>query len=304
MRASKVSVVILNWNGYKDTIVCLDSISKLTPGNFELKTLVVDNASTDNSLTEIREKFPKIKIIKNKQNLGFAEGNNVGIRHAMKEGADYVLILNNDTILDKNLLNEFVNAIEKHPKAGALTAKIYFAKGYEFHKSRYKDSDLGKVIWSAGGRIDWKNVYGTNFGVDEVDKGQFSNLKNTDFATGACSMFNIKALTEVGLFDQKYYLYLEDMDLSYRLKLHGWEILFVPKAILWHKVSQSSSIGSQLNDYFITRNRLIFGMKYAGKRAKAALVKESLKFMVKGRKWQKIGVVDYYMGKFGKGSWK
>jgi GT2 family glycosyltransferase len=303
MRPPKVSIVILNWNGHADTIACLESITQLETGNFQIETLVVDNASTNDSVEKIKKTFPKINIVKNKENLGFAQGNNEGIKYAMEHEADYVLVLNNDTILDKNLVLEFLRSAEKHPKAGVMTGKIYFAKGYEYHKTRYKKQELGKVVWSAGGDIDWKNVYGTNHGVDEVDTGQFSKERHTDFATGACSFLNVNALKQVGLYDKKYYLYLEDMDLSHRIKLKNWEIIYVPKAILWHKVSQSSGIGSSLNDYYITRNRLLFGMKYASKRTKAALIKESLKFLTTGRKWQKKGVLDYYLQKFGKGSW-
>lgn len=304
MKPPKVSIVILNWNGYQDTISCLESINKLVITNFELEAIVVDNASSNNSVDKIRKNFPKIKIIKNRTNLGFAEGNNVGIRSAIENGADYILVLNNDTILDKNLVLEFLKSAQKHNKAGVLTAKIYFAKGFEYHKSKYKSSELGKVIWSAGGDIDWKNMYGSNHGVDEVDRGQFSKMRHTDFATGACSFLNVLALKEVGFYDKKYFLYLEDMDLSQRMKLKSWEVVYVPKAICWHKVSQSSGIGSSLNDYFITRNRLVFGMRYASKRTKGALIKESFKFLAKGRKWQKKGVMDYYLGKLEKGSWK
>lgn len=110
-----------------------------------------------------------------------------------------------------------------------------------------------------------------------------------------------EVLEEIGFFDERYFLYLEDADFSQRAKRKGWKILYWPRAILWHKVSQSSGIGSQLNDYYITRNRLLFGMTYAGVRAKLALLKESVKLMFVGRKWQRAGVADFYMGRFGHG---
>jgi GT2 family glycosyltransferase len=113
-----------------------------------------------------------------------------------------------------------------------------------------------------------------------------------------------EALKDIGLFDEKYFMYLEDADLSQRLKKKGWEVLYAPKTEIWHKVAQSSGIGSDLNDYFITRNRLLFGMRYAKCRTKLALVKESFKLLLTGRGWQKIGVRDFYLGRFRKGSWK
>lgn len=307
----KVSIIILNWNRKNDTIECLESIEKLQISGFELEIVVVDNASSDGSQKAVEQIFKKItkknmfcKQIRNKTNLGFAEGNNVGMKYALDTGADYLLVLNNDTEVDKDLIKKLLEAANRYPKVGVISPKIYFAKGFEFHKSRYKNKELGKVIWYAGGDMDWNNVYGSNCGVDEVDKGQFEKTKKTDFATGACMFLRSKALKDVGIFDEKYFMYLEDADLSQRLKRKKWEVLYTPKASIWHKVAQSSGIGSDLNDYFITRNRLLFGMRYTTHRTKLALVKESFKLLLIGRRWQKVGVKDFYLGRFGKGSWR
>jgi GT2 family glycosyltransferase len=306
----KVSIIILNWNRKKDTVECLESISNLRFSDCELEIIVVDNHSKDGSQKAVEKAFKELekngfscKQIENKENLGFAAGNNVGMRYALDNGADYLLILNNDTEVDKELINKLLMVAKKHPKAGAIAPKIYFAKGFEFH-DRYKKSELGKVIWFAGGDIDWDNVYGTNHGVDEVDKGQFNKTREIDFATGACMFLKSKALKEVGLFDEKFFMYLEDADLSQRLKKKGWKVLYTPKTKIWHKVAQSSGIGSDLNDYFISRNRMLFGMYFAPMRTKAALIRESFKLLIKGRKWQKTGIMDFYLGRFKRGSWK
>lgn len=309
----KISIVVLNWNRANDTIDCLKSLSNLCKKNYDsLSVIVVDNASTDKSLpkieTAVKKIFSKSKIIvevlKNKSNLGFSEGNNVGIRHAIRHKADFILLLNNDTVVDKNLLNKLLATAKKYPKAGLISPKIYFAKGYEFHKRKYKKSELGKVIWYAGGDFDWDNIYGTNRGVDEVDYGQYKKVEETDFATGACMFINARAIKEVGMFDKQYFMYLEDADLSHRAQKAGWKVLYTPCGHLWHKVAQSSGIGSKLNDYFITRNRLIFGMRYASLKTKLALYKESLFLLLDGRKWQKKGVLDFYLFRLGRGSWK
>jgi GT2 family glycosyltransferase len=222
------------------------------------------------------------------------------------------MLLNNDTEVEENLVEGLLKTFDEYPKAGAISPKIYFAKGYEFHKhslndpskEMYTKGELGHVIWYAGGTMDWNNVYGSNFGVDEVDNGQFEKVRETDFATGCCVMYTAKVLRNVGLLDEKYYLYLEDADVSERIKRNGHTVLYTPYAHLWHKVSQSSGIGSQLNDYFITRNRLLFGIKYAPTRAKIALLRESIRFLRKGRQWQVRGARDFYLLRFGRGSWK
>ncbi len=301
----KIFVVILNWNNYVDTLECIKSIDKLNAANFRLNIVVVDNASSDKSADKLSGlKYKNIEMIKNKKNLGFAGGNNVGIRYSLKKNADWVLLLNNDTYVDPSFIGELYKYGEKESRVGVLSPKIYFAKGYEFHKKRYKKNDLGRVIWSAGGSIDWDNVYGKNRGVDEVDQGQYDEVCELDFASGACVFLRASALKEVGLFDEKYFMYFEDVDLCMRMRKFGWRILYVPTSVVWHKVSRSSGIGSALHDYFIMRNRLYFGLKYASLKAKYNLIEESLRVLFNGREWQKKGVLDFYLRRFGKGRWK
>jgi len=300
----KVSIIVLNWNGYKDTIECLESLQKVKVSDCELDVIVVDNASTDDSVKQLRKLKNDFQLIESDKNLGFAGGNNLGMKQAIANGAEYIFILNNDTEVHKDIIVELLKVMRSERKIGLATPKIYFAKGYEFHKDRYKKNELGKIIWSAGGDIDWSNVYGVNHGVDYVDNGQFDNVAETDFATGAATMINVAALKSVGSFNEDYFLYLEDLELSERMRRKGWKIMYVPKAVVWHKVSQSSAVGGGLNDYYTTRNRLKFGMKYASFRTKLALFRESLRMLFNGRKWQKVGVMDYYVHNLGKGSWK
>jgi GT2 family glycosyltransferase len=303
----KVFIIILNWNRPDDTLECLKSVNKLSVKGYKLSVVVVDNASSDDSVKRLKSfEFKKgnYSVIVNKSNLGYTGGMNKGMKYAIEKDADFITVLNNDTVLDKKIIREFLKAAKKYPKAAAFGPKIYFAKGFEFHKKRYKKTQLGKVIWYAGGDIDWDNVYATNHGVDEVDKGQFDQTRETDFVTGNCLFLRSSALKDTGLLDDKYFMYIEDVDLCYRLKNLGWKILYIPKAKLWHKVAQSSRIGSELNDYYTTRNRLLFGMRYAGWRTRFALYRESLKHLLYGRKWQKQGVIDFYFANFGRGSWK
>ena len=137
----KVFLIILNWNGAKDTIECLRSIGRMKGDNYKLKVIVIDNASSDGSVKEIqkaeinnqKEKLD-FKLIRNEYNLGFSEGNNVGIKYAVENEADYILILNNDTQVDGNLIQELVKFADKNKDVGIVSPKIYFAPGYEFHK--------------------------------------------------------------------------------------------------------------------------------------------------------------------------
>jgi GT2 family glycosyltransferase len=303
----KVSVVIINWNRKEDTLECLAALAKSRLQGIKGQIIVVDNASTDGSAEAIKAFSTKnfdLKLIRNSTNLGFTKPNNQAVKAALLWGADYVLCVNNDLIVSPDLIRNLISAAKEFPRAGAISPKIYFAPGFEFHKGKYKKNELGRVIWYAGGDIDWDNVLGSNHGVDDVDMGQYERTVETDFATGACVLLKSQALREVGYFDEKYFMYLEDGDLSLRLKKAGWAVLYTPRANSWHKVAQSSGIGSELNDYFISRNRLYFGLKYAPLRAKAALMKESLRLLLTGRKWQKIGVRDFYLMRLGRGSWK
>lgn len=301
-----VFVSLLNFNGEKNTLECLESLRKINFGDIDLTILVVDNASTEslNLESDLRGKI-KIKVIKNKKNLGFSGGNNVGIKYALENKADYVLILNNDTYVDSNFLTELLKAAEEDKKIGILIPKIYFAPGFEYHKDRYSEKEKGKVFWYAGGKMDWKNIIGSNRGVDEVDKGQFDKTEETEIATGCCMLIRKEALENAGYFDEDYFLYYEDADLTMRAKNKGFKVVYVPKSVVWHKNAGSAGgSGSVLQDYYITRNRLLFGFKYASIRAKLALFRESLVLLFKGRKWQKCGVIDFYLERFGKGSYK
>lgn len=286
----KLGIVILNFNGLEDTLECIKSIKK--PKNTTI--LVVDNASTDKS-KEVLEKISGIKLIINKINLGFSGGNNVGISDALKCEADLILILNNDTLVDKEFL---VHLVKKTKSADIISPKIYFSAGYEFHKEHYQKSDLGKVIWYAGGKIDWENIIGKHIGVDEVDHGQFNKSGEVDFATGACMLIKREVFEKIGLFDEKYFLYLEDMDFCVRAKRAGFKIGYEPAAVVWHKNAASTGgSGSDLQDYYITKSRLLFAFKFAKLRTKIAVFRQIL--AQSKDKIKRKALLDFLTGKFG-----
>lgn len=299
---TKISAVILNFNGVDNSIECVNSLMKNKGEELDVSIVLVDNASKDGSVDRLQKEFgKKITIIENNKNLGFTGGSNEGMRYAISSDSDFVLLLNNDTIVDHDLIKNLILAASDEA-VGGVVPKIYFAKGFEFH-DKYKKEDLGKVLWYAGGEMDWQNLIGKNVGVDEVDRGQFDIKQETELATGCCFLIKKSVLQKVGIFDDKFFLYYEDADLSERIKKAGYKIIYEPRAFLWHKNAQSSGgSGSGLQDYYITRNRLLFGGRYAPLRTKMALTRESLKIFVSGRPWQKKGVVDYYLKRFGRGS--
>ncbi len=299
----KVVIVTVNYNTEKDTLDLIESINKIRKDDFLIEVVVVDNGSKDKfALPKEYEK--DILLIKSEINKGFSGGYNIGIKKALEKKADYVLIVNNDTIMDPLMVKNLLKVLESDAKIGAVTPKIYFAKGHEFHKDRYTKEELGRVFWYAGGYMDWKNVQSIHRGVDEVDNGQYDKTEKTDFASGCCILFKREVLDKVGLFDDKYFLYYEDADLNERIKKAGYKIYYVPPAVLVHvNASSSGGAGSLLQDYFITRNQMLFGMKYAPLRAKIALIRQSLKLLQSGRPNQKKAIKDFYLGRFNKGSY-
>jgi GT2 family glycosyltransferase len=213
-----------------------------------------------------------------------------------------VLILNNDITVDKNLLVGLTEVAEEDKKIGIVVPKIYFSKGSEYHKDRYTEKEKGHVFWYAGGLIDWDNMIASHRGVDEVDHGQYDRTEETEFATGCCMLLRVDVADNIRGFDERYFLYLEDLDLNMRVKSEGYTIVYAPKAYMWHQNAGSTGgSGSKLQDYFTTRNRLLFAHTYASLRTRFALFRENIRLLRTGREWQKNGIVDYYLHRFGKG---
>jgi GT2 family glycosyltransferase len=245
----KVVIIILNWNGKADTIECLESMKRITYSNY--KILLVDNGSTDGSVECFRERYPGMEIIENRENLGFAEGNNVGIRKAMETGADYVLLLNNDTVVDKEFLGELVEVAESDPKIGFAGPKVYY----------YNYNSRKDVLNFAGGKLNmWK---GTSYhiGGNEIDTGQYDEIKKVDYAEGSCLFISKEVINKIGLLDSIYFTYWEETDWCIRGKNAGYSSIFVPKAKIWHKIGASNK--GKKNVYYLVRNRFWFMRKYS-----------------------------------------
>ena len=300
----KVVAVVLSYNS-KDYIgECLESLSKLETGPHSLEVVVVDNDSTDGSVKFLSQKYPQIHLIRNPANMGYAGGNNTGFIYALDSRADFVWLVNPDVTVAPDSLLKFMEGAAKHTREGIFGCKVFFAPGHETHPERYTKDQLGKVIWYAGGLMDWRNVYGFHRGVDQVDGEQFNFDTETDYVSGACMFIKRSVLEEVGLLDPRLFLYYEENDFCQRAKRGGFKCVYLCLPTAWHKNAQATGLGSPLQDYFIIRNRLFFGLRYAPLYTKQALLRESWRLYQTGRPWQKKGVVDFYTGRFGAGSYQ
>ncbi|KAM3098505.1 glycosyltransferase family 2 protein [Phormidesmis sp. 146-35] len=241
--APKVFVLILNWNGQKDTIECLESASKIEYPNYE--TIIIDNGSIDDSVIVFKEKFPNIKLLETGANLGFSGGNNVGIEYALAHGADYVFLLNNDAIVDPQVLSTLVEAGEQNSKAGVLGSKIYF----------YKEPNK---VWLGGG--EWLSDQAE---FNHIDYGKIDELKpelppqEIDFACGCAFFMKAEVIKEIGLLEDKFFLMWEECDWCYRARRAGYTCLLVSASKVWHKISASFEGGNRSPhyEYFWWRNR-------------------------------------------------
>lgn len=294
-----VAIIVVNWNGKDDTSVCLRSLEKMDKKGHVLTTIVVDNGSTDDSVAVIKKKHPWVTIIETGKNLGFTGGNNIGISHALRFRPHYMWLLNNDTIVHKNAL--FLTEAFEDADVGIAGSKIYFAAGHEYHKDRYSLSERGKVLWYAGGIVDWDNMYASHRGVDQVDHGQYDVTHETPFVTGCSMMFSLRLCQRIGVLDDRYYLYLEDLDYCLRARRAGFKVLYYPKSVLWHvNAGSSGGAGNPLHEYYLTRNRLLIGLRFAPTRTKFALIREASRFATGTQSIKRRAVVDALFGRWGK----
>ncbi|MDF1497840.1 MAG: glycosyltransferase family 2 protein [Patescibacteria group bacterium] len=242
----EVYIIVLNWNGKKDTLECLESLKNIDYKNY--KIIVVDNNSQDGSVSEIKKKYFKTIVIENENNLGFAGGNNIGIKYATENKADYILLLNNDTTVEKIFLNELVKVGDSDKNIGLVGSKIYFY-------------DEPNRIWFAGGKVNWLKNGGTHIGLDIIDNGQFDKKKEVDYLTGCCLLIKRELIEKIGALSEDYFLYYEDTDYSLRAQNAGYKCVYVPDSIIYHKISRSTKPGSSSYIYYHTRNGLVMAKR-------------------------------------------
>jgi len=249
MSEPSVLVIIVNWNLKDDTINCIQSVEEMA---YPCRIVVVDNGSSDNSVEEIALAFPHIKMLALSSNVGFAAACNQAIQSGLSPRIQYVLLLNNDTIVHPDFLAELVRVAEAHPRAGILGPKVYDAKKPEH-------------LWHAGARRRRWVLAAVDLGRNRRDEGQFEEIREVDYIFG-CGMFiRREVLERIGLLDPGYFLYLEDMDFCLRAQAEGYRLLFVPQAKMWHQGSASTAQNPGLRKYHLVRSTLYFLEKHAAR---------------------------------------
>ncbi|WP_298267865.1 glycosyltransferase family 2 protein [Geobacter sp.] len=245
---TSVYIIVVNWNNWKDTVECVESCRRLAYP--EVRLLVVDNGSTDDSVEKLRRRFPDLELILTGMNLGFAGGNNVGIRYALEHGADYIWLLNNDAIVDPNALTALVCVAEENELVGMVGSKIPF-----FEKPH--------LLWYAGAVLDTEKPYRSGHrGLGEEDRGQYDVPEQTGYVTGCSLLVRRQVVEEIGLLDEGLFLYFEDSDWCARARRAGWKLFYAPQSVVLHKVSSSiGGAGSPFMRYYLARNLLYFVAK-------------------------------------------
>jgi GT2 family glycosyltransferase len=298
MMDQKVALIILNWNGWEDTIECLESVYQIDCPYFDI--IVVDNASQDDSIERIEEycrggiiptsKFfkysqknkpviirkytkkeseavtrvdkegdklasrRKLTLILNDENFGFAEGCNAGVRFAMRNGTRYILLLNNDTVVDPEFLRELVEIAETDPAYGFIGPKVYY----------YDYEGRADVINSVGGCLIIKKGTTRQIGIGQIDQGQFNKPIELDYVEGSCLLIRAEVIRDIGLLDPAYFMYWEETDWCIRGRKAGYKAVYAPKSKIWHK-SAASNVGSKRNEYYRTRNAFWFLKKHGSR---------------------------------------
>ena len=236
--ASRVAVVIINYNSSEYIGDCLSSLKKITYPSANLTLVVVDNASIDNSLVIVRERFPQAVILKNSKNLGFAEGNNVGMRYALQHDFAYMYLLNQDTEVSPDFLTAAVEVANRHPDAAAIQSKLLL------FADKTRVNSIGNEI----------HYLGFAFAGGHTTADRPLPVSEITYPSGAAVLLRAEALRQVGLFDADFFMYHEDVDLGWRFWLEGWRVLRAPDSVVYHKYQFSRSISKW---YYMERNRYL-----------------------------------------------
>jgi hypothetical protein len=244
-----VWILIVNWNGRQDTLDCLASLLKITYRPY--KIILIDNASTDGSVPAIRQAFPEIEIIENAENKRFAAANNQGMACALAAGADYVLLLNNDTEVASNFLEALVDLAQQRSEIGMVGPKIFY----------YHDRQR---LWFAGGEIVFWKGRTAHRGLRQLDAEKWNVACAVDYITGCALLVKRECIEKIGMLDESYYIYSEDADWCGRARKAGFGCWFAPQAQVWHKISSSSGGGlTPFKAYYKVRSNFLFFKRHA-----------------------------------------
>jgi GT2 family glycosyltransferase len=251
-----VAIIIVNWNSYEMTSQCLVSLRSLEYPYF--KTVVVDNGSTDGSADRLQIEFPEIILLKNQENRGFTGGNNSGIIYAIQNNFEYLMLLNNDTIITPSFLTSLIKRIDSTLSIGAIQPKIM----YNYDRS---------VIWNAGTALNKFLFTFKTIGENEKDKGLYDKAGEIPWITGCCFLVRTDIIKEIGPLDDKFFIYYEDVDWSLKIRNHSHKLWYEPKAVIYHEAGMSDTNRANHNEgkmspfshYMNVRNHLYIVRRHA-----------------------------------------
>ena len=244
---NSIAIILLNWNGYEDTNECLESLRKCKYNNFDV--VIVDNASTDDSLIKLKNEYRDMIYLESDSNRGFSGGCNIGILYALHKEYDYIMLLNNDTIVDPNFLDELIVASEKHKEYSILGGKAYY----------YEDK---KRIHMAGAKLNWLKGNYTRHGADSYDDEKHNAIREVEFTSAYFLLAKSEVFKNIGLLCEDYFFGQEEVDFGARYSRFGYKVLYVPKSIIWHKIAGSHIPATPKDIYNVYRNKLIFMEKF------------------------------------------
>jgi GT2 family glycosyltransferase len=239
---SRLLAIVLCHDGVELTLGCLDSLLQQAPDTLDV--LVIDSASRDGTAEAVRSRFPHIDVLRSSDNLGYARGNNLGIRYGLERGASRFLLLNNDILVEADSVEALLRSLESHPQTGILGPLVL-------------TWDAGETIGSAGGSIDWVRGDAVNIGAGETHCGQYPG-REVDFIHGCCLLITKQAIQRAGLFDERYFLYWEETDWCARVRRAGLDVRFEPSARIRHKAPIEPGELGPGTLYYMTRNRILF----------------------------------------------
>ncbi len=245
--APSVYFVVLHWNQLALTISCLESLRAQDYPNF--RVIVVDNGSTDGSTVTLQKQFPWVIFLVLPYNVGYSAGNNAGINHALQLGADFILLMNNDTEVDPGMLSHMIAAAQADPKVGVVGPTQYYA-------------DPPDVIWGGANYFDWKSASSIRRGMGErlsdVQLQMLPSVEMTEYVDTCAALFRADVLRQIGGMDERFFINYDDHDLCARAGKAGYHVVYVPLAKMWHKVSATMGLASPSTTYYMTRNALLF----------------------------------------------
>jgi GT2 family glycosyltransferase len=249
----RVSIVILNWNSYQVTMDCLLSLRKMDYRNFEV--VLVDNGSVDGSPEKLLASAPEIRLIKNASNLGFAGGCNVGMRDALRRGTDYILLLNNDTIVASDFLSQLVRVAESDEKIGAVNPKILF----------FDRPD--RLNYAGGEQKGWR-LFPKVIGLRHRDDGRYDRMREVSFLTGCAFLVKAAVVRQIGVLEEVYFHFYDDIEWSLRLTRAGFKGVYVPQAVIWHR-EHFDTYKNHRNgfiEFYLARGNMVFARKHVPRR--------------------------------------